>query len=185
MRVSEATGNPHWCIHAYLVYSCIRAFVCSCIFAFLCLNSVSNELSKPRAFANWNRYWDEGRHVWDRRGLLLRGLSVAPTEPSGGAGVDVVTICVSSHLTKFAVEDDTEIADALEDRMRVRLCKIHIPGLVIGSEIGIEDSAAFVFGIHSQIVFRTCAPLTAYCCGCSMDSHPPLRPVRVVKVKYE
>jgi hypothetical protein len=93
------------------------------------------------------KFFDEERDTWNVRGVYLRGIDFYPTsekcnrigpegsesvdEPedlgqkcasAGLSGVGVTAICVSSHLTMFAVVDDSEAKEAVDAQARRKRC---------------------------------------------------------------
>ena len=61
-------------------------------------------------------FFDMDLEQWSSRGVVLRGLDVH-AEERGTSAISVVALCVSSHLTLFTLEDDSEAAQILETRV--------------------------------------------------------------------
>ena len=53
-------------------------------------------------------YFDVDLEHWSSRGMVLRGLDVTAGDSEDNAIV-ITAICVSSHLTVFSLEDDSEV----------------------------------------------------------------------------
>ena len=66
-------------------------------------------------------YFDRDLQVWSRRGMYMRGLLVTPTGGPAWLRYDALSvsaICVSSHLTLFAVADDIEGTTVVEKTLQ-------------------------------------------------------------------
>lgn len=104
-------------------------------------------------------YWDVTAQEWRSIGVVMRGFSVevsdeAATNSTSGSSSSVLqvqAICQSNHLTAFAIEDFSDITDAVEDRVSTILGNVKgISG--ISANLKLEDLNPYVMGTLISVV---------------------------------
>ena len=95
------------------------------------------------------KYWHEATSEWISRGVFLRGMSFVSTVPGAAA------VCVSSHLTLFAVEDDSEavkLVDAKISAISERFDDMKAVDLLDGNT-EINAAVPITFGVATGLFF--------------------------------
>lgn len=75
------------------------------------------------------KFFDEGRDEWNERGVFLRGIAVfllggddgdgEGGDATAAAGIGAAAICVTTHMTLFAVADESASVGALESKLQL------------------------------------------------------------------